>query len=61
MLSGKMHFGDIYAIFVLGNVLAFTLFNLMSKKDIVSLYSIMSALGYCLLPMLFVGLVGIFM
>lgn len=60
MLSGKMHFGDIYALFVVGNLLSFLLFNLMSKKDPISLYTIMSILGYCLLPMLIVGLVGIF-
>ena len=61
MLSGKMHFGDIYALFVLGNILIFVLFNLMSSNEIISLYAIMSTLGYCLFPMLLVGLVGIFM
>ena len=58
MLSGKMHFGDIYALFVLGNILIFVLFNLMSSKEIISLYAIMSTLGYCLFPMLLVGTGG---
>jgi hypothetical protein len=59
MLSGKMHFGDIYAIFVVGNFLIFLLFNFMSQSEIISLYTIMSVLGYCLLPMLVLGFLGI--
>ena len=31
LLSGKIHFGDIYAIFVIGNLLLYFLFNLMSQ------------------------------
>ncbi len=31
LLSGKIHFGDIYAIFVFGNVLCYLLFNFMSQ------------------------------
>ncbi len=31
MLSGKMHFGDIYALLVVGNFLIFLLVNLMSQ------------------------------
>lgn len=58
LLSGKMHFGDIYALFIVGNLLIFILFNLMSKL-ILPLYNIMSTLGYCLLPMLIVGFLGI--
>lgn len=59
MLSGKMHFGDIYAIFVIGNFLIFILFNFMSQSEIISLYTIMSVLGYCLLPMLVLGFLSI--
>lgn len=33
LLSGKIHFGDIYALFVIGNILMFLLFNLMSKVN----------------------------
>lgn len=58
LLSGKMHFGDIYALFIIGNLLIFVFFNLMSK-NIIPLYNIMSTLGYCLLPMLIVGFIGI--
>ena len=60
LLSGKIQFGDIYAIFVLGNVLLYFLFNFMSQVDIIPLYSIMSTVGYALLPMLLLGFCGIF-
>ena len=31
LLSGKYHFGDIYAMFVVGNILSYFFFNMMSK------------------------------
>lgn len=31
LLAGKIHFGDIYAIFILGNFLLYLLFNFMSQ------------------------------
>jgi len=34
-------------------------FNLLFKNQTISLYNIMSTLGYCLLPMLIVGAFGI--
>lgn len=60
LLSGKIHFGDIYAIFVIGNFLLYFLFNFMSQVEIIPLYSMMSTLGYALLPMLILGFFGIF-
>ena len=60
LAAGKVQFGDIYAMFITGNCLAYLLFNLMSQKDNLSLYSIMSILGYGLIPMLLLGLIGIF-
>jgi hypothetical protein len=60
LLAGKMHFGDIYAIFILGNLMLYFLFNLMSQVDIIPLYNIMSTVGYALLPMLLLGFLGIF-
>ena len=60
LLSGKVHFGDIYAIFVVGNILMYFLFNFMSQIDVIPLYSIMSTVGYALLPMLLLGFFGIF-
>ena len=68
LFSGKLHFGDIYALFIFGNFILFILFNFMARvtfilfqRGTISLYSIMSILGYCLLPMLFLGVSGIFM
>ena len=59
LLSGQLHLGDIYALFIFGNLGLFMLFNFMNKVGNVSLYSVMSILGYCLLPMLVLGLIGV--
>ena len=66
LLSGKMHFGDIYAMFLFGNSIMYFLINFMNQvpifiiqSDVIPLYSVMSTLGYSLLPMLALGLVGI--
>lgn len=50
LLSGKIQFGYIYGIGVLGCLGIYILLNLMSTKDI-SLGATVSVLGYCLLPM----------
>jgi hypothetical protein len=60
LLAGKVQFGDVYAIFVVGNFMLYLLFNLMSQVETISLYNIMSAMGYSMIPMLILGLVGIF-
>nr|XP_022904405.1 protein YIPF5 [Onthophagus taurus] len=56
LLSGKVHFGYIYGIGVLGCVSVWALLNLMSTAG-VSLGTVVTVLGYCILPM--VGLSGI--
>lgn len=50
MLSGKLTFGYIYGIGVVGCLAMYTLLNLMSMTG-VSVGCIISVLGYCLLPM----------
>lgn len=50
MMSGKMHFGYIYGVGVLGVLTIMLLFNLMSDKGIDGSRTA-SVLGYCLLPM----------
>lgn len=55
LLSGKVQFGYIYGIGVLGCLAMYSLLNLMSVGG-VSVGCIISVLGYCLLPM--VGLSG---
>jgi len=56
LLSGKVHFGYIYGIGVLGCLGMCFLLNMMSVSG-VSLGVTVSVLGYCLLPM--VGLAGV--
>lgn len=54
MLSGKIHFGYIYGIGVVGCLAMYCLLNLMSMTG-VSSGCIISVLGYCLLPMVFLS------
>ncbi|MCL4114399.1 UNVERIFIED_CONTAM: hypothetical protein GTU68_041289 [Idotea baltica] len=56
LLSGKIHFGYIYGIGLLGCLGLYGLLNLMSLQG-ASLGVVVSVLGYCLLPM--VGLAGL--
>lgn len=56
LLSGKVHFGYIYGIGVVGCLAMYVLLNLMSLTG-VSAGCVISVLGYCLLPM--VGLSGV--
>ena len=56
LLSGKVHFSYIYGIGVLGCIGMYSLLNLMAPSG-VYFATIVSVLGYCLLPM--VGLSGI--
>ena len=48
--SGKVHFGYIYGMGLLGCVAIFIVLNLMSMVS-VSVSCVVSVLGYCLLPM----------
>jgi hypothetical protein len=50
LLSGKIHFGYIYGVGVLGCLSMYTILNLMSENGI-DIYQTTSVLGYCLLPM----------
>jgi hypothetical protein len=56
LLSGKVQFGYIYGIGVIGCLSMYFLLNMMSVAG-VSLGIVVSVLGYCLLPM--VGLAGV--
>ncbi|XP_014672528.1 PREDICTED: protein YIPF5-like [Priapulus caudatus] len=58
LLHGKVHFGYIYGIGALGCLSMYALLNLMSTAA-VSIYCVMSVLGYCLLPMAILSLVSI--
>jgi len=51
LLSGKVTFSYIYGIGVLGCLAFFALLTLMATQASVTLGSVISVLGYCLLPM----------
>ncbi|XP_070553138.1 protein YIPF5-like [Ptychodera flava] len=54
LLAGKVHFGYIYGIGGVGCVAVWMLLNMMSLTG-VSISCIISVLGYCLLPMVFLS------
>ncbi|KAK6172598.1 hypothetical protein SNE40_016221 [Patella caerulea] len=60
MLSGKLHFGYIYGIGVVGCLAMYMLLNLMSMTG-VSVGCITSVLGYCLLPMIVLSFFSVIM
>ncbi|KAH6910389.1 Yip1 domain family protein [Coprinopsis sp. MPI-PUGE-AT-0042] len=59
LLSGKPNFGYIYGVGLFGSVSIYTLLNLMSQRGI-DVYRVASVLGYCLLPMVGVGVISVF-
>lgn len=60
LLSGKVHFGYIYGIGVVGCLAMYALLNLMSLVS-VSVTCIVSVLGYCLLPMVLLSFFSVVM
>ncbi|KAI8588808.1 hypothetical protein BDZ88DRAFT_174853 [Geranomyces variabilis] len=50
LLSGKIHFGYVYGVAMMGCVSVYAILNLMSESGIDG-YRTASVLGYCLLPM----------
>ena len=61
MFAGKVHFGYIYGLGVLGCVGAWVLVNVMSNKQGIDLYTTISIVGYGLLPVVFLAFLGVFM
>ena len=61
LLQGKVHFGVIYGFGVFGVVSLYGLLNLLAPTDVgkIQFWSVMSTLGYCLLPVVLVAVVGI--
>ena len=60
MFAGKVHFGYIYGLGMLGCVGAWLLVNVMSNKQGIDLYTTMSICGYSLLPVVFLAFIGVF-
>lgn len=61
MFAGKVHFGYIYGLGVLGCVGAWLLLNVMTNKEGIDLYTTISIVGYGLLPVVFLAFLGVFM
>ncbi|XP_065182930.1 protein YIPF7-like [Sycon ciliatum] len=58
LLSGKVQFGYIYGMGVLGSGCMYALLNLMSTCG-VTVSTVISVLGYCLLPMLILAAISV--
>ncbi|KAJ2749867.1 hypothetical protein IWQ56_007144 [Coemansia nantahalensis] len=58
LLSGKSQFGYIYGVALLGTIGIWAILNLMSQGGI-AVVRTASILGYCLLPVVFLGTVGL--
>lgn len=57
LLMGKIQFGYIYGITLMGCMSMYCLLNLMSETGVTAI-CIGSTLGYCLLPMVFLSFIG---
>ncbi|KAJ2808726.1 hypothetical protein H4R20_000702 [Coemansia guatemalensis] len=58
LLSGKSQFGYIYGVALFGTVGIWTILNLMSQGGIAIMHTA-SILGYCLLPIVVLGSIGL--
>ncbi|CAG8440802.1 2160_t:CDS:2 [Ambispora leptoticha] len=58
LLTGKVHFGYIYGVAVLGWLSIYSILNLMSESGLDG-YRTASVLGYCLLPLVILSLIGV--
>jgi len=60
LLAGKITFSYVYGFGVSGTVLLWSLINLMSQKGGIDMYRTASVLGYGLIPMVIMAVLGIF-
>lgn len=58
LLSGKVHFGYIYGVALLGTISLHLILNLMSENGL-RFTRTASVLGYCLLPLVLISAVGV--
>ena len=56
--NGKVHFGYIYGVFVVGLLGLWSLLNLMCDKGI-DIYRTASIMGYCLLPLVILAALSV--
>lgn len=60
LLAGKITFSYVYGFGATGTVLLWCLINLMSQKGGIDMYRTASVLGYGLIPMVIMAMLGIF-
>lgn len=60
LLAGKVHFGYIYGVGLFGVLTLHFLFKLMSDKVQIDLLRSASVIGYCLLPLVLISILGVF-
>lgn len=60
LLAGKIQFGYIYGVGLFGTISLHYLFKLMSDDITIDLARSSSVIGYCLLPLVFVSVLGVF-
>ena len=60
-LSKKLSFGFIYGFGFLGSLGIYFIFNLMLEREYLSLYNLMSVLGYCISPVLVIAFFNVFL
>ena len=61
LLKGRVEFGNIYGFMLTGCIGLFFIINLLSKKgQYVELYSVISILGYSLLPFCILSAISVF-
>ncbi|KYR01707.1 Yip1 domain-containing protein [Tieghemostelium lacteum] len=58
LMRGKVQFGYIYGLGLIGCLSMYMVLNLMSENGI-DIYRVISVLGYCLLPMVFLSFLSI--
>jgi hypothetical protein len=60
LLAGKVHFGYIYGVALFGTVSLHYFFKLMSDDVTIDFIRTASVIGYCLLPLVPISLLGVF-
>lgn len=60
LLAGKVQFGYIYGVGLFGTISLHYLFKLMSTEIYIDLARSASVIGYCLLPLVFISVIGVF-
>ncbi|KAK9475857.1 hypothetical protein V1514DRAFT_338743 [Lipomyces japonicus] len=59
LLSGKIHFGYVYGVALLGSISLHFIFNLMANSGVIDFIRTASVLGYCLLPLVVTSAIGV--